>query len=163
MLISWPQCSRRRSSSNFLSNRRHFEYTGMFLFLWWIVSTTTTKIISKYSVPTTLLFLPKNQTNLKPTSNIISGWSYFCIDICFNCKNNLTTREEVSGENWSFGCSTKLFHKQFQEKKVEDFRKAVTYERNTYCLFTLRKRWRLKASVPSGNTPSTGFHRFPGK
>lgn len=96
-------------------------------------------------------------------NNTISGWSYFCTDICFNCKNNLTTGEEVSRENWSFGCSTKLFHKQFQEKKVEDFRKAVTYERNAYCLFALRKWWRLKTSVPSGNIPSTGFHWFPGK
>lgn len=55
------------------------------------------------------------------------------------------------------------FINNFKKKKAEDFRKAVTYERNAYCLFTLRKRWRLKASVPSGNTPSAGFHRFPGK
>lgn len=57
-------------------------------------------------------------------------------------------------------CSINNFR---SKKRVGDFRKAVTYERNAYCLFTLRKRWRLKASVPSGNTPSTGFHRFPGK
>lgn len=60
-------------------------------------------------------------------------------------------------------CSINNFKRKKKKKKVRDFRKAVTYERNAYCLFTWRKRWRLKASVPSGNAPSTGFHRFPGK
>lgn len=148
-----------------------------FFFLWWIVGEIKTKIVNILCQSPYFSFLKSKPTSIQQEYfillnkiqycstilNVISGWSYFCRDICFNCKNNLTTREEVSRENWSLGCSTRLFHKQFQEKRVEDFRKAVTYERNAYCLFTLRKRWRLKVRVPSGNTPSTGFHRFPGK
>lgn len=166
MLISWPQCSQRRSSSNLLSNHRCSEYTGTFLFS---VMNCINNNNNKSSVNILQITFFPSFLKTKPTSKqqaILYPDGVTSAEIfCFNCKNNLATGEEVSGENWSFGCSTKLFHKQFQEekKKVRDFRKAVTYERNAYCLFTLRKRWRLKASVPSGNAPSTGFHRFPGK
>lgn len=127
MLISWPQCSQRRSSSNLLSNHRHSEYTGTFLFsVMNCIDNNNKKIISKHPADH-LFFLSFLKT--KPTSKqqaILYPDGVTSAEIfCFNCKNNLATGEEVSGENWSFGCSTKLFHKQFQEEKKKKKRSEI--------------------------------------